>query len=145
MKILLVEDSSADAYLFKGIVEKQADAPDVQWVTDGSRAMDYVRQKNQYANMPRPDVIMLDLNLPRLNGYEMLTRLKEEPELAGIPVIVLTTSRDPFEHSRCMTMGADMCLSKPAALGEYEEMVQRIMSWAALRLYKTAYALSPQS
>jgi CheY-like chemotaxis protein len=144
MKILLVEDSSADAYLFKGVMAKKyADDLDIQWVIDGQRALDYVYQRNQYANAERPDIILLDLNMPRLSGFDLLSRLKIDPHLSTIPVVVLTTSRDPFDHSRCKSIGADMCLSKPAALQDYEDMVQRVMSWASLRLCSPSDRLSP--
>jgi len=138
MKILLVEDSSADAYLLKGVMAKTANSPDIDWVPDGTHGLDYVFQRNQYAHAERPDMILLDLNMPRVSGYEMLTRLKAHPSLSTIPVIILTTSRDPSEHTQCKTMGADMCLSKPSALRDYEDMVQRIMRWAFLRLHDTS-------
>lgn len=143
MKILLVEDSSADAYLLKGIMAKNASSPDIDWVPDGGHGMDYVLQRNQYARAARPDVILLDLNMPRVSGYDMLNQLKANPALSDIPVIILTTSRDPSEHTQCKTMGADMCLSKPAALKDYEDMVQRIISWTTLRLNNPSGKLSP--
>jgi two-component system, chemotaxis family, response regulator Rcp1 len=133
MNILLVEDSSADAYLFKGVMAQNAGSPDVQWVNDGQCALDYVLRKNQYSHAVKPDIILLDLNMPRVSGFELLNRLKADPALSTIPVIILTTSRDPYDHTRCRNLGADMCLSKPAALKDYEDMVSRIMDWVLLR------------
>ena len=137
MRILLVEDSGADAYLLKGVMAENASSPDIDWVPDGAHGLDYVFQRKQYTYAKRPDVILLDLNMSRISGYEMLSKLKADPSLSTIPVIILTTSHDPSEHTQCKTLGADMCLSKPAALKDYEDMVQRIMSWAFLRLNDT--------
>jgi chemotaxis family two-component system response regulator Rcp1 len=134
MDILLVEDSSADAFLLKELFGRKENAPEVHWVIDGYDALDFVFQRKSYTAMRRPDMILLDLNLPRINGYEVLRELKDNPDLAGIPVIILTTSPNPLDHTQCKTLGADICLSKPHNLKEYESMVQRLMSWASLRV-----------
>lgn len=136
MDILLVEDSSADAYLLTEVFTRKENAAEIHWVTDGYHALDYVNQRSAYEHAPRPDIILLDLNLPRINGYEVLKELKETPPLADIPVIILTTSRDPLDHSQCKALGADICLSKPHGLQEYEEMVQKMINWATLRMDK---------
>jgi len=137
MDILLVEDSSADAYLLKEVLARKQYAPEIHWVIDGYRALDYVFQRREYHDAQRPDMIVLDLNLPRITGYEVLKELKSNADFAAIPVIILTTSRDPLDHTQCKTLGADMCLSKPHIIKEYEDMVQRMMDWANLRLAET--------
>jgi CheY-like chemotaxis protein len=101
---------------------------------DGYYALDYVFQRKQYQSAHRPDIILLDLNLPRINGYDVLKQLKDDPVLSTIPVIILTTSRDPLDHTQCKALGADMCLSKPHALKEFDDMIQRLLDWASLRL-----------
>lgn len=134
MDILLVEDSSSDAYLLKELFAGKANAPMIHWVVDGYHALDYVFQRREYEEAKRPDIILLDLNLPRISGYEVLKELKNTPTFADIPVIILTTSTAPLDHSQCKALGADICLSKPHGLKDYEELVQKLMSWATLRL-----------
>jgi len=138
MDILLVEDSSADAYLFKEVLTRKEYTPQIHWVIDGYRALDYIFQRREYQYAQRPDMIVLDLSLPRITGYEVLKELKNNVDFATIPVIILTTSRDPLDHTQCKALGADMCLSKPHFIKEYEDMIQRLMEWAKLRVAETA-------
>lgn len=134
MDILLVEDNSADAYLMMEMFTSNPNPPGIHWVNNGYHALDYVFQRKQYQQVSRPDIIVLDLNMPRITGFEVLKELKDNISFSAIPIVILTTSRDPLDHSQCQMLGADMCLSKPHMLKEYEAMVQRLMSWAALRL-----------
>jgi len=136
MDILLVEDNGADAYLLTEIFTRHSPGAEIHWVTDGHAALDYVLRQDKYRDAPRPDLILLDLNMPRISGYEVLKEMKMNPSVENIPVIILTTSRDPLDHTQCKTLGADICLSKPHGLREYEEIVKRMISWAALRLSK---------
>lgn len=133
MDILLVEDSSADAYLFKEVVARRKAAPVIHWVVDGHYALDYVFQRRQYQYAERPDMIVLDLNLPRIAGYDVLREIKSNHAYANIPVIILTTSRDPLDHAQCKQLGADICFSKPHALNDYEAMIDKMMDWVRLR------------
>jgi len=134
MDILLVEDSSSDAYLIKELFTKTDDPPMVHWVVDGYHALDYVFRRREYKEASRPDIILLDLNLPRISGYEVLKELKKTPPFANIPVIILTTSTAPLDHSQCMALGADVCLSKPHRLKDYEDLVRLLMEWANVQL-----------
>src|SRR5687767_4777264 len=108
VNILLVEDNSADAYLLSEGFAKTKNAPAVHWVQDGYQALDYVFKRKEYQNAARPDMILLDRNMPRINGFEVLKELKKNSALSTIPVIILTTSRDPLDHSQCKALGADM-------------------------------------
>lgn len=137
MDILLVEDNSSDASLLKEIFARKPVAPEIHWVTDGYDALDFLFQRKAFVHADRPDMILLDLNLPRINGYEVLREIKDSPHFAAIPVVILTTSINPLDHTQCKTLGADICLSKPHNLRGYEEMVQRLMNWAALGLPTT--------
>lgn len=134
MDILLVEDNSSDAYLLKEIFAKKSQTLEIHWVTDGYDALDYLFQRKQYTDANRPDMILLDLRLPRISGYEVLRELKTAPNFSSIPVIILTTSLNPLDHTQCKALGADVCISKPHGLKEYEEMVQRLINWASLGL-----------
>ncbi|MDE3059927.1 MAG: response regulator [Pseudomonadota bacterium] len=142
MDILLVEDNKSDAFLLKELFAKKSNAPEIHWVVDGYDALDYVFRRKQYQDAPRPDVILLDLKLPRISGYEVLKQIKSVPGYADIPVVILTTSLNPLDHTQCKALGADICLSKPYGLKDYESMVQRLMSWAALRVLDEAMMTS---
>lgn len=136
MHILLVEDNPADAFLLTEIFAQKQSAPDLHWVVDGYDALNYVLNRSPYEHAQRPDMILLDLNIPRINGHDVLRQLKSQPDYEAIPIIILTTSLNPLDHSQCKVLGADMCLSKPHGLKEYEELVQRLMSWGGLRVDK---------
>ena len=134
MDILLVEDNSSDAYLIKELFARRENAPTIHWVVDGYHALDYLFRRREYDDAVRPDMIVLDLNLPRISGYDLLKEIKDSAAFSEIPIIILTTSRDPLDHTQCKALGADICLSKPHGLKAYEDLVQRLMGWASLRV-----------
>jgi len=92
VRILLVEDSAADVELTREVLRETKLANELSVVGDGEQAMRYVLQEGEFADRPRPDLILLDLNLPRKDGREVLVELKRHPTLRRIPIIVLTTS-----------------------------------------------------
>jgi len=104
IQILLVEDQPADVRLTKEVLAEGKVANDVHVVNDGEQAMAFLRRQGEFANSPRPDLVLLDLNLPRMDGREVLAEIKSDPELMAMPVIVLTTSAaerdvlDAYEH-----------------------------------------------
>lgn len=128
MQILLVEDNPADMCLLKDLFEETGSDCALQWVTDGYEALDYVYHRNGYDNAKRPDVILLDLGLPRIDGYDVLKELKKTTDYATIPIIILTTSRNPLDRSQCERLGADGFLSKPYNLKGYEQLVQQLVN-----------------
>lgn len=130
MNILLVEDNSADACLLTELFARKGPEAAIHWVTNGYDALDYVFRRKQYGMATPPDLILLDLNMPRINGYEVLRELKENPQAASIPVIILTTSPDPLDYSQCKALGADTCLCKPHGLRDYEALVQQLLGMA---------------
>lgn len=134
MRILLVEDSNADASLLKDFLAEEQDAPEIHWVTDGTEALEYLAKQGKYEGAQRPDVILLDLAMPRLGGYEMLKELKQKEHFADIPVIVLTTSYNPKDHHNCIGLGAHAFFSKPSDLQGYENLVQQWMQSEFRRL-----------
>jgi len=136
MDILLVEDNSSDAYLLKEVFAAQTENVEIHWVSDGYEALDYLCKLNQYAHAQRPDMILLDLNMPRISGFEVLKKVKETTQLSDIPVIILTTSRDPLDHTQCKTLGADICLTKPYGMKDYKNLVEQLMSRAPLLVDK---------
>ena len=134
MNLLLVEDNSSDANLLTELLTEQESAPAICCVADGYEALDYVYQRGKHEHARRPDLILLDLGLPRISGYEVLKELKEQPQFAAIPVVILTASRNPLDRTRCAAFGADSFLSKPHNLKEYEELAHQLITMEFPRL-----------
>lgn len=133
MHILLVEDNAADAYVLSEVFSQKRGAPEIHWVKNGHDALNYVFKKKPYEEAVRPDLILLDLNIPRVSGHGVLKELKETPVYSAIPIVILTASINPLDHTQCKVLGADMCLSKPHGLKEYDVLVQKLMDWGKLR------------
>jgi two-component system, chemotaxis family, response regulator Rcp1 len=123
MDILLVEDNPSDARMLTELLEEKGNAATMHWVKDGYQALDFVTKDAR-----RPDVILLDLGLPRISGYEVLKKLKDDGGLSDIPVVILTTSRDPLDSEQCLALGADTFISKPFNLKGFEELAGQLMN-----------------
>jgi len=126
IEILLVEDSPSDTKLTKEALEAGKIANNLNCVVDGAEAMEYLRQKGKFAGKPRPDLIMLDLNLPRKDGREVLAELKADPDLKLIPVIVLTTSRSDKDVLRSYELNANCYITKPVDFEHFIDVVKSI-------------------
>lgn len=136
IEILLVEDSPSDANLtIKGFVNAKI-ANHLRWVEDGETAMNYLRQEGEFANAPRPDLVLLDLNLPGMDGREVLTEIKSDPSLKLIPVVVLTTSTDEHDVLRSYNLNANCYVTKPLDVYQFIQVIQLIQDFwlAAVRL-----------
>jgi two-component system, chemotaxis family, response regulator Rcp1 len=126
IEILLVEDSPSDAALTVQALEGGKIANNLTRVVDGVEAMDYLRNKGHYVNAPRPDLIMLDLNLPRKDGREVLRELKTDPSLKTIPIIVLTTSRADKDVLQSYQLNANCYITKPVDFLQFIDVVKSI-------------------
>jgi two-component system, chemotaxis family, response regulator Rcp1 len=126
IEILLVEDSPSDAALTKEALEAGKIANHLSHVVDGVEAMDYLRQKGRFAKATRPDLMMLDLNLPRKDGREVLRELKNDPSLKAIPVIVLTTSRSDKDILQSYQLNANCYITKPVDFQHFIDVVKSI-------------------
>lgn len=122
--ILLVEDSASDAELTIDALGGSRVRHEIHRVCDGLEALDFLYQRGPYRGVPRPQLILLDLNMPRMNGYELLGELKHSDELAIIPVVVLTTSSSEQDIVRSYQLRANCYVSKPVALDEFLAAVQ---------------------
>jgi len=122
IQILLVEDSPGDVRLTEEILRDAKIANDLHVVNDGEQAMDFLRS----TDAPRPDVMLLDLNLPRKDGREVLAELKDDPKLRRIPVIVLTTSSADQDVLRSYDLNANCYITKPINLDEFISVVRSI-------------------
>lgn len=126
VEILLVEDSPSDANLAIKELKKSKLANNIHWVEDGETAVDYVRQQGEYAKAARPDLILLDLNLPGMDGREVLEIVKSEPNLKRIPVVVLTTSADEQDILKAYNLNANCYITKPVDLQQFLNITRLI-------------------
>jgi CheY-like chemotaxis protein len=126
IQILLVEDSPGDVRLTQEVLCDARIANDLHVVGDGEQAMAFLRREGDYASHPRPDLVLLDLNLPRKDGREVLADLNADPELKAIPVIVLTTSEAEQDILRSYRLAANAYITKPIDLNEFIAVVRSI-------------------
>ncbi|HEY1687824.1 MAG TPA: response regulator [Solirubrobacteraceae bacterium] len=126
VSVLLVEDDPGDVMLVREALADHASNGALSVVSDGVEAMRYVRGEGEYAGTMRPDLVLLDLNLPRKSGGEVLAELKGDPQLATIPVVVLTTSSADEDVLRSYRMHANAFVTKPVDFERFREVVHRI-------------------
>jgi CheY-like chemotaxis protein len=124
--ILLVEDSSGDARLAMEALKDAKVRNELHWVKDGVEAMEFLRREGDYSAAPRPDVVLLDLNLPRKDGREVLAEIKGDEDLRRIPVVVLTISADEQDVLRSYNTHANCYVTKPLDLDRFMEVVKSI-------------------
>jgi two-component system, chemotaxis family, response regulator Rcp1 len=126
VEILLVEDNPADARLTREVFEGGRLTTHLNVVSDGEEAMAFLRREGRYSDSPRPKLVLLDLNLPRKDGREVLQELKSDPALCRIPVIVLTTSAAESDILHSYDLQANCFITKPLDLDEFFEVVRAI-------------------
>ncbi len=129
IEILLVEDSPSDAEFTAEALKEAKVRNHLSLVEDGVQAMEFLRRQGKYAQAPRPDLIMLDLNLPRKDGREVLAELKEDADLKMIPVVVLTTSRAEEDVLRAYQLHANCYITKPVDFQQFLNVVRSIESF----------------
>jgi len=123
-ELLLVDDNPADTDLTAEVLSKCRRRFHVNVVSDGAQAMSFLRRQGSYAAAPTPDLMVLDLNLPRKDGRHVLAELKSDPQLSKIPVVVFTTSEADADVMRSYELGANCYLRKPGNLVDFVEVVQ---------------------
>lgn len=125
--ILLVEDNPADMRLMLEALKEGQVVCNLHWVKDGVEALDYLHRRNGHANSVRPDLILLDLNLPRLDGREVLADIKAHPRLRRIPTVVLSTSKEEEDIVRCYDLHANCYITKdPLNFDSFLEVIRSI-------------------
>jgi CheY-like chemotaxis protein len=132
-EILLVEDNPADVGLTRGALHDAKIANNLNVVGDGVEAMAYVRREGKYANAPVPDLILLDLNLPKKDGRTVLAEIKADERLKRIPVVVLTTSIADEDVYRAYGLHANCYICKPVDFGQFVRIVNSLEDfWLSL-------------
>ena len=133
VEILLIEDNPGDARLTQEALNEGKVKNNLQIAYDGVEATDFLFRRNQYQDAPRPDLIILDLNLPKKNGQEVLAEIKADDNLKSIPVIVLTISKAEEDIIRSYNLHANCFLIKPIDLNQFFDVVRSIEDfWLSL-------------
>jgi two-component system, chemotaxis family, response regulator Rcp1 len=126
LEVLLVEDSPGDVRLTKEVFRESNMVIHLHVASDGLEAMAFLRHEDGYAHAPRPDIILLDLNLPKMDGREVLAAIKEDEGLKMIPIVILTTSASEADIVKSYQLQANCYLSKPVQLAAFESLVKSI-------------------
>ncbi len=126
LQVLLIEDNPGDVRLTQEAFRDSNISISLHVATDGVEAMEFLRREGVYIDAPRPDLVLLDLNLPKMDGRQVLTRIKEDDGLKTIPVVILTTSDAEVDILTSYKLQANCYLSKPVQLDAFENLVKSI-------------------
>ena len=126
VEILLVEDNPGDVRLTKEALKEGKVYNNLHWAKDGVEALEFLKREGKHANAPRPDIILLDLNLPKKDGREVLAVIKRDAELKQIPVVVLTTSKAEEDVLKSYELHANCYVTKPVDLDQFIHVVRSI-------------------
>ena len=126
VEILLVEDNPADARLTMEAFKSSTLPHSLSHAQDGVEALEFLRRQGRFSQAKRPDLILLDLNLPRKDGRVVLADFKADPSLRSVPVVIFSTSQSRQDIARCYAIGANCYVSKPGNLGDFRAAVQAI-------------------
>ena len=124
--VLMVDDDEGDVFMTKEAFEYYKIRNKLHVVSDGEQAMQFLRRSGPYADAPRPGLILLDVNLPRLSGLEVLAELKKDPELMAVPVVMLTTSQADEDILRSDKLHANAYVSKPVDFEHFTAAIRQI-------------------
>jgi len=129
INILLVEDNPADVDLTREAFEEAKLRNTLYVCTDGIEALDFLYRRDGYSNVPRPDIILLDLNMPRMSGQEVLIEISKDQNLRAIPLVVLTTSDDEKDIANSYANNANCYITKPVDFTQFFDVVKSIESF----------------
>ncbi len=126
IEILMVEDNPGDVRLTVEALKEGKVRNNLHTVADGVQAMAFLRRQGQYAKVPRPDLVLLDLNLPKMDGREVLAEIKEDPDLRRLPVVILTVSKAEQDILKSYNLHANCYITKPVDLDQFLGVVKSI-------------------
>ena len=133
IEILLVEDSPSDVRLTREALKQAKVLNTLHVMKDGAEAMDFLHRKGKHKGSPRPDIILLDLNLPKKDGREVLAEIKADPDLKRVPVVILTTSKAEEDIVRSYELHANAYITKPVDLARFLEGIKSLEQfWLAV-------------
>jgi two-component system response regulator len=146
VEVLFVEDDPADVELTREGLKDAKMMVNLNVVDDGVKAMKYLRKEEPYTDAATPDLIILDLNLPRMDGREVLREVKKDETLKCIPIVILTTSSDAWDIQRCYEWGANCWITKPIGLAEFTKIVATINDfWFTVVKLPLGHECAPES
>jgi two-component system, chemotaxis family, response regulator Rcp1 len=126
IEILMVEDNPGDVRLTLEALKEGKVRNNLHTVADGEEAMNFLRRQGAYSKVPRPDLVLLDLNLPKKNGREVLAEIKDDPDLKRIPVVILTVSEAEQDIIKSYNLHANCYITKPVNLEQFIQVVRSI-------------------
>ncbi len=129
VQILLAEDDETDVKFIIRAFERVWKEPNIHVVNNGEEALAFLYRQGEYADSPRPDLILLDLNMPRKNGFEVLEEVKKSEELKHIPIVILTTSDDEESIRQSYGLHANSYITKPTTFEELQRVVQMVVDY----------------
>lgn len=129
MKVLVVEDNPNDVTIIKRAMRKSDVKCELHFARDGEEALNALYQKGEFVDTPKPDLILLDINLPKINGLEVLAKVKEDERLRRIPVIVLTISEREEDMVKAYDSGAASYMTKPVDSKDFERLIQTVQDY----------------
>lgn len=129
IEVLLIEDNMGDVDLTREALDESKLHMNLQVIFDGFEAIKYLRKETPYEKAARPDLVLLDLNLPKKDGREILKEMKADPRLTTIPVVVLTSSQDEIDVAKSYAVGANCYVTKPIGFDEFVKIVKAIGSF----------------
>ena len=132
VEILLVEDSVADAEMTLRTLKRRGIVNDVAWVRDGVEALEFLNCEGEYAGRPQgnPKLVLLDLKMPRMDGLQVLEKMKQDPRMRAIPVVMMTSSREEGDMLSSYNLGVNSYVVKPVNFDEFAETVAQVgMYW----------------
>lgn len=139
--VLLVEDNADHAFLTREAFEEAPQKVNLQHVDNGEKCLAFLRRQAPYETAPRPDLILLDIHMPRMNGYEVMQAMAHDDALRSIPVVVLTTSSEPVDVNRMYQLGCNSYLAKPGDFGVFTAALEQLAGyWFCLALLPSAPA-----
>jgi CheY-like chemotaxis protein len=126
IELLLIDDDQADIYLAKRAIKQCKTRVDVQVARNGEEGLALLRQQAGHEDARRPDIIFLDINMPRMNGHEFLAAMKADQDLKSIPTIVMSTSKDEDDIRKSYELQASAYIAKPVELGEFADVIRLV-------------------
>ena len=132
LEILLIEDNEDDVLILEKAFANTALPHVIKSLTDPEEAITYLRQQDPYRQARRPDVVLLDINMPKRDGFQILADLKADPRLRDLPVVILTTSQEEVDVVRAYALGACSFISKPVGVRATQELVERFALYWSL-------------
>jgi len=128
-EILLIDDQPSDAKLFEHALEQAETRAKLFWVASGEEGLDYLLQRGRFASVTRVRLVVSDLSMPGMDGFQFLTQARKNPALATVPIVILSNSRSPQDIAQCYRLGANSYITKPMSLETFVATVGTVLRY----------------